>query len=215
MAGRVRPIAAFAVIALLAMGFMAWKAKHRSPTADAASARAGQSAPASPATGSATQPDAAAAPLAQGDPSVRANLLLESQLISGGSLDVEAVSKALSPEHVEETIRAMAAASQGSPGLVARNAAMRDTMAQALAGIDADAEITVLECSERLCMMDVRPGPGGEDVGVYGRLHDALGDRYGEIRVSFLMPASSGDGMRYRNFFTLGSGLRSVRGSAP
>lgn len=215
MAGRVRPIAAFAVIALLAMGFMAWKAKHQSPQADAASAHAAQPAPASPATGSATQPDVASAPLVQGDPSVRANLLLESRFVLGGSVNGDAVTQALSPEHFQQTAELMAAASRDNPGLSARNAAMREAMAKTLASIDADANLASLECSERLCVMEVRPASGAADADYADRLVEALGNRHGESLVLVTMPVESGGGTFYRHFFTLGSGLRSVRGSAP
>ncbi len=215
MARRLHPLAAFAVIALLAMGFMAWKAKHPSPTADAASARAAQPAPASPATGSATQPDAAAVPLAQGDPSVRANLLLESRFVLGGSVNGDAVTQALSPEHFQQTAELMAAASRDNPGLSARNAAIRDAMAKTLASIDADARLASLECSERLCVMEVHPAGDAANDEYAGKLLEALGNRYGESLVLVTMPVESGGGTFYRHFFTLGSGLRSVRGSAP
>lgn len=210
-------VAVVAIVLAVLVGW-AWKNTRASqrPAASGIDAVA-PVAQASPRAGAAAQPDAAntAGPLAQGDPAVRANLLLESRFVLAGSVNGDAVIKALSPEQFQDNADLMAAASQGNAGLAARNAAMRDAMAKTLAGIDADAELALLECSERLCVMEVHPAAGAANADYAGKLVDALGNRYGESRVMVTMPVTSADGMFYRNFFTLGPGLRSVRGPAP
>lgn len=139
------------------------------------------------------------------------NAQAEARFVVDGALDGDAASAALQGNAFAAAVALLEASSRADPALAARNAALRGTLADALAAVDNEAVLQAFSCSSRLCAMELLVAPDREGIDYSTFIAEEVGAGTQGSFTAVERHESSGDRIAMRTLFSIGPGIRGIR----